>query len=274
MSFIATGITAGLTALGVGATAAGVAGTVGAGALIGSGLGAATSAISGGDPGKGALFGALGGVATGGIGSLLGAGSGAAGAVAEGASEIAAPVTNTGSAAVNAALSESPTAITSQGIGTAANLPTIPAGVATPAATAAPVTSSPTALGGGFTGFGNVGDFLAKEVGTKALTEGIGGINQSVANAKTEKESDKIKQDYFSGWAHGGDVQHVAREGGSIRLKNGDFIIPADVVSALGNGSSKAGAKYLTHLMRALDAGPAPKAGSLAKQRTQKRHAA
>ena len=105
------------------------------------------------------------------------------------------------------------------------------------------------------------------------VSKGAEGIGQAAANAQTEKGSDQVKQQYFSSWAHGGEVQHAAREGGSIRLRNGDFIIPADVVSALGNGSSKAGAKYLTHLMRALDAGPQPRAGSLAKSRAQARHA-
>jgi hypothetical protein len=37
--------------------------------------------------------------------------------------------------------------------------------------------------------------------------------------------------------------------GGQIPLKDGAYIIPADVVSALGNGSSKAGAEFLRHLM-------------------------
>jgi len=37
--------------------------------------------------------------------------------------------------------------------------------------------------------------------------------------------------------------------GGHVPLKNGAYIIPADVVSALGNGSSKAGAEFLRRLM-------------------------
>jgi hypothetical protein len=37
--------------------------------------------------------------------------------------------------------------------------------------------------------------------------------------------------------------------GGQVPLKNGAYIIPADVVSALGNGSSKAGAEFLKQLM-------------------------
>jgi hypothetical protein len=37
--------------------------------------------------------------------------------------------------------------------------------------------------------------------------------------------------------------------GGQVALGDGAYIIPADVVSALGNGSSKAGAEYLRRLM-------------------------
>jgi hypothetical protein len=37
--------------------------------------------------------------------------------------------------------------------------------------------------------------------------------------------------------------------GGQVALGDGAYIIPADVVSALGNGSSKAGADYLRRLM-------------------------
>ena len=37
--------------------------------------------------------------------------------------------------------------------------------------------------------------------------------------------------------------------GGHVPLRNGAYIIPADVVSALGNGSSKAGAEFLQRLM-------------------------
>lgn len=39
------------------------------------------------------------------------------------------------------------------------------------------------------------------------------------------------------------------KEGGQVPLKDGAYIIPADVVSALGNGSSKAGAEFLQHLL-------------------------
>jgi hypothetical protein len=76
---------------GAAAGSADIAAGVGAGALEGAGFGAATSPIMGGDPGQGALFGALGGGAVGGagaaglgIGGQIGAGA-ASGAVSSGA---------------------------------------------------------------------------------------------------------------------------------------------------------------------------------------------
>jgi hypothetical protein len=144
------------------------------------------------------------------------------------------------------------------------------ANVATPATAA----QAPTTLtSGGFTGFGHLGDWA----GSNIAQQGVGGINQTIANTQTEKDSNKIHDQYFSGFpgfAHGGEVQHVARQGGSVKLQDGAFVVPADVVSALGNGSSKAGAKYLTHLMRVLEAGPQqePKAGHLASQRLHRRY--
>lgn len=41
----------------------------------------------------------------------------------------------------------------------------------------------------------------------------------------------------------------IMAKGGKVPLTDGAFIIPADVVSALGNGSTKAGAEYLDRLM-------------------------
>jgi len=91
MSFVALAgtIGAGATALlggmgmatGVGTLGAALGtgiGAVGAGALGGAGLGALGSAITGGDVGKGAMFGALGGGLTGGLSSAIGALPGAA----------------------------------------------------------------------------------------------------------------------------------------------------------------------------------------------------
>src|SRR5882762_10061016 len=70
---------------GVGATTAGILGSVGSGALVGAGVGAAGSAIQGKDPLKGAEFGAISGGVTAGISPLVsdvtGFGSTASGAI-------------------------------------------------------------------------------------------------------------------------------------------------------------------------------------------------
>lgn len=108
------GTAAGATAVGAGgvglmgagttaALASGI-GAAGAGALGGAGLGALGSAITGGDVGKGALYGALGGGITGGLSSAVGALPGSAASTAPGsvaagtAPPVAgAPLTPTGS---------------------------------------------------------------------------------------------------------------------------------------------------------------------------------
>ena len=72
--------------LGLPAAIAGTAGTIGADALLGAGLGAGEQALTGGKPLKGAEFGGLGGAALGGISSLLGGAGGAAGGATAGVS--------------------------------------------------------------------------------------------------------------------------------------------------------------------------------------------
>ena len=82
---IAAPIAAGAADLGIPAAIAGTAGTIGADALLGAGLGAGEQALTGGKPLKGAEFGGLGGAALGGISSLLGGVGGAAGGATAGA---------------------------------------------------------------------------------------------------------------------------------------------------------------------------------------------
>lgn len=72
------GIEIGLIAVGSFVTAGfatGVAATVIGGAIVGAAIGGLTSALMGGDIGKGMLFGAIGGAVTGGVVSMAGAGS-------------------------------------------------------------------------------------------------------------------------------------------------------------------------------------------------------
>ena len=195
-----------------------------------------------------------------------------------------------GSAVVNptvqAALTQSPTAITSQGMGAATNAPTIGIGGAAPVSSA-PVTSTAEsgltsmidkampALKGSVPGM--VLDMAKGSMGGTTFTGDAGEEQQAKEAQGSQWAADTYGSaggSWLPGKAEGGVATIRAARGGSVRLKNGDYVVPADVVSALGNGSTKAGAKYLTHLCNSLHAGPAPKAGSLAKQRAKARHAA
>ena len=67
-------------------------------------------------------------------------------------------------------------------------------------------------------------------------------------------------------------------KGGGIMMREGQYVVPADVVSAIGNGSSKAGAKFLEqafnhYIQNGPPEGvkPAPRAGNLAEQRMMER---
>lgn len=50
-----------------------------------------------------------------------------------------------------------------------------------------------------------------------------------------------------------GGITALAKGGHGVRLEDSDYIIPADVVSALGNGSSRAGARYLQEQLSRLN---------------------
>lgn len=187
--------------------------------------------------------------------------------------------------AVQAALTQSPTAITSQGMGAATNAPTIGLGGAAPASSA-PVTSTAES---GLTSMidkampalksaapGAVLDMAKGVMGGTTFTGDAGKEQEAKEAQGTQWAQDTYQQSggsWLPGKAEGGVATIRAARGGSVRLRNGDYVVPADVVSALGNGSTKAGAKYLTHLCNSLHAGPPPKAGSLAKQRAKARHA-
>lgn len=272
MSFIASGLgIAGL--LGV-EGALGAAATVAAGEAIGAGVGALTNPK---DRLKGALMGGLTGAVGGGIGAGIGALGGAASGAAEGAASgaVGNAATQTGGQAVTqAALTEAPGAITSQGIGTAAGAPGVGIPSALPAA--APV-AAPAAPAAESSLLGSAGSTLTKAAAPKLLETGlsfVGGGGQPVYDKSGEKklqaanlEGSMLQQEAYPSW------QGKAK-GGSLRLQSNSYIIPADVVSAIGNGSTKAGAEYLDHLFNALRAGPKPKAGSLAKRRAKERRTA
>ena len=134
--------------------------------------------------------------------------------------------------------------------------------------------ASASTSGGGFTGFGKLGDTLATNAILNVGQQGIGAIQQGQNNAQSRKVGNQIAaQQGWGGFSHGGYAELHAAHGGSVHVRDGAFVIPADVVSALGNGSSKAGARFLTHLFASLERGPAPEAGNLAADRAMQRHA-
>ena len=74
-----------------------------------------------------------------------------------------------------------------------------------------------------------------------------------------------------------GGITALAKGGHGVRLEDSDYIIPADVVSALGNGSSKAGARYLQEQLARLNSvggvGALPPSKSLRATREAKKKA-
>lgn len=313
MSFINIAIGIGVGAAAGGITSAINKQPVWKGMLIGAGTGAAGGALGAGLGSLGgAAAGSTGGSAAGAGGSA--AGSAVApvtgSAVTPAASSAVTPVTSStasslSSPTVSAALSQSPTAITSQGIGTAANLPSIGAPtamaptVSSSVSSVAPTASSvaPSASTGFIDsvkqlGISGVGKEALKMAAPEVIKGGLGAFTSPTYDDSADKNREQsllnavqMANEVYqpldaqdSSWlprkAQGGEIRYAAKQGGSVRLRNGDFIVPADVVSAIGNGSTKAGAKYLDHLFNALTAGPAPKAGSLAKRRAQERRRA
>jgi hypothetical protein len=109
---------------------------------------------------------------------------------------------------------------------------------------------------------------------TMLTTEGAKGVYDTASLASTNATSRDMTHRMATrgNWATGGLA--TLKGGGSIKMVDGQYVIPADVVSALGNGSSKAGAKYLAHAFeRVRTQGPSmphkPKkqAGELAMKR-------
>jgi len=94
-------------------------------------------------------------------------------------------------------------------------------------------------MGGGITS----GNLALRELSQPAFNEGAVGGMQSFAQGGIAR--------FLSGGGDGMSDDIPARINGKqeARLADGEFVIPADVVSHLGNGSSKAGAKQLYSMM-------------------------
>lgn len=263
------GATAGLLGAGAtGALASGI-GAVGTGALAGAGLGAAGSAITGGDPGKGALMGAAGGALTGGLGSAFGGAGGAAGG--SGGSFGGVGVSGGISDATNPIAQEAFGAGNILGQGSPLATAPVPTGGWAPASGS--ILATPTETAGGLTS--NIGQQFTQGIGSNiagagtTASEGLGGaLTSGITNLVKESAPSVALQGLQAipmGGGQGPSAEELAAQekrktedaqrlgsqvyglaaGGGVDLHDGDFIIPADVLSDLGNGSTKAGAQFL-----------------------------
>jgi hypothetical protein len=266
---------------------------VGEAMLIGAVTGAGTSAITGGDPLKGAMLGAAGGGLGAGVGGALG-GQAATAAAAPTATAAGGAAGGAGGAAGSAASATVPSAL-QQALpttGTAALGPT------NLAAQTGQLAGTPVVPQVGFkdlmTGGGDlqskIGNYLVQNPGQVGMASGVlGGIGSvSAPGLPGEEEYDgplsKFRYDprRYKPMAGGGlaDSMPAMRMGGHLgsysdggrllkgpgdgmsddipakigkkqpaRLADGEFVVPADVVSGIGNGSTDAGAKKLYAMM-------------------------
>jgi hypothetical protein len=87
---------------------------------------------------------------------------------------------------------------------------------------------------------GSAAQQLAPSLALQGGQQAIGAIQTAQANNQMDDDVTKELQNRRAAQWGGGFA-----EGGEVHLADGQFIIPADVVSALGNGSTNAGAKFL-----------------------------
>lgn len=273
---------------------------------VGAATGAATSAITGGDPLKGALFGAAGGALMPGAGSMLGgAPAGTVGSTAAGATASAVPGVTATQSAFQSALPEVVGTAGSSVVPETARAGMTEALSATPnIAPATTQTFTPkTGFLDVFKGAGDsdtraigqrLGDFIVQNpmqaamLGGGATTMMFGGGPGVPEPAGYEGPLKRFRYDprfyrpaYAAGggitdlpvskkYAGGGDLGGYSDGGRMLkgpgdgmsdsipakigrkqpaRLADGEFVVPADVVSGLGNGSTDAGAKQLYAMM-------------------------
>ena len=266
MGAVAGGVTGGV-APGLGAAVAtplvSAVGPVATGALVGgvagAAGGAAGSAAGGQDVGKGAMMGGAGGAVAGGtLGAIGPAPTGDVATAANGTAVSADPI---GTAPIGTAGETIGTGVTSvQPSGALGDLAQSVTNAGLPV-TGDQISTGLTGLAGvagtEYTGnqMINADEAAKKAAGEDALRAGeFTNQNQAgMANLKGlgfGSPSGPMASLGSIGRATGGLT--ALAHGGQVPLKDGAYIIPADVVSALGNGSSKAGAEYLRHLMVAV----------------------
>jgi len=298
-SGIAGGIASGLGALGMGTAAApsALASAIGTGATTAAGsagLGAASSAAMGGDPGQGALFGAAGGALMSGLGALGGAAAPAGGITGQAGQAVTAAqpsVSEITKGVATPAFQQATGGIpgAAQVVAAEPSVSAITKGTAAPAFGKASQAAAASTTGGSDSMFGDMSKELGKEALKGAMSPeeepmprpstGGGGRPQSRYAEEDElmsrRNSGSPFANPFRGFSDGG---LTTLKGGGIAMRDGQYVIPADVVSAIGNGSSKAGAKFLeqafTHYIQngpPEGVKPPQRAGSLAERRAVER---
>ena len=256
---------------------------VGEAMLIGAATGAGTSAITGGDPLKGALMGAAGGGMGASVGNVLGGQAATAGTAA------AAPGAATG--AMGTAVPESLSArLAEKGVQTSLAAPTAQL---TSTAPVVPQVGFKDLMTGGGDFSTKLGNYLVQNPmqvgGAAGVMGGIGSFEPaglptqgrySGPLSRFSYDPDKYRPQMASGgladsmpakrMAMGGHLGSYS-DGGRLlkgpgdgmsddipakigkkqpaRLADGEFVVPADVVSGIGNGSTEAGARKLYAMM-------------------------
>jgi len=109
---------------------------------------------------------------------------------------------------------------------------------------------------------GALGNAAGQQVAGQAISQGVKGIQNGVASAENRNAGNKLAASSAAS-----DRQQVAdanqtgaklwghAEGGPVALQNGDWVVPADVLSSIGNGSTNAGAQFLNEYFGLNDAG-------------------
>jgi hypothetical protein len=116
---------------------------------------------------------------------------------------------------------------------------------------------------------------VGKMVIPEMLKAGYGEMQVQGYNQQARKNEQQLAQ--MSRAFNDGGLATL-KGGGSIKMVDGQYVVSADVVSALGNGSSKAGAKFLQEAFNQIraqgakkPAKPPKRAGALAEQRMLER---
>ena len=218
-----------------GAVGAGAAGAAGAGTAALGGTGAALGGAGAAGAAGTTTAGLFGGTS---LAGLAGAPTG----IAAGAGPAAGATGVPGEAAATAAMSDK-AALAAQSAdavakGTAAATPATP--VAPGAASALPTTGSSvldsTIVGGGLTGAQKTAEAI--QTGNAVESQNKGYRQLSAKQGGEEAQALKDVRNTLGGGL-------MLAEGGGVNLQSGQFVIPADIVSDLGNGDTKAGMEFL-----------------------------